>query len=146
MKSELQVVFDNLPQGGSFGRHRSCIEKEMAIVLVLGGIKTLRPGVSYYIGNDNELNGLLVNPNSIITEPYIYYKNGNFFWKVLEKCGIKYCGSTNNDNPKKSYAQASWLPESQEKYTIAVDIRPLLICTYFDVIKRLDDEKLLIRN
>ena len=149
----LQQHFNNLPYSFRHSSARDCIEKRMAITLVLGGIQTLKPTHSYCHGHNNELDSLLISNNSLIAKPYIPFtydtiindkkrkEKGNLFWAVLRKCNISYSGGANFDNPKlSSYAQASWLAKSQKDK----HIDHLTLVAYFNEIKELYDNKLLI--
>ena len=135
MMTPLDRAVTRLPHGPwNLSSHRSCAEKELALCLVLGGVQTCRPTVSYYCGHPDEYEGLMVNRVSIEARPGVLWCGEHLLYECLDRCGVRYSGAASDQ-----HMQASWLPGQQDEYSQARTINPLLICCYFDAIKELKD-------
>lgn len=159
---EFKSLFLALPRPRYSESIRTCIEKQVAVVLYLGGVQSLHLCASYWCSGPSSFSGMAVPNNSIIARPYITFDARDhervppavtwaspttaLLWAVLRKCEISFSGGAGEGNAgrKGGIMQASWCPRppSSENHW-RQDINAPMVCAYFGEIKRMDEAESL---
>lgn len=123
------------------------LEKLIALVLVLGGVKSMRNDASGWCGEPMSLSGFALHKASVRCSSYcpitdVLGETTCLLWHVLRLAGVRINGSASSD-PGKEYSQASWLKTGQDRPAREIP-DPLLLVAYFNDIKWYYDRKDLV--